>query len=247
MSFIRRTYRQWHRQEDLIHFQVVCKETDLDIGIRRERYSPELVQWVEKLVRDVRGPLEEYVRRDPAFLKAHTPYQPLPGAPAIAVEMADAGRRAGVGPMAAVAGAVAGQVGKALCRRSRDVIVENGGDIFLRSACLRRIGIFAGQSAFTGRLALEIRPEDTPLGICTSSGTVGHSLSYGCADAVVVLSASPALADAAATAAGNLVQSPDDVQKAAGLAAAIPGIAGVVVICGDKLAAWGRVKLVPAG
>jgi len=247
LPYIHRTYRRLHRQDDLVHYQVSVKETDLDIGVRRERFSEALVRWTEQLVAQVRAPLEEYVRRDPAFLKAHTPCATLPGAPEIVLEMAAAARRAGVGPMAAVAGAVAGAVGRALARRSRDVIVENGGDIYLRSARIRRIGIFAGESVFSHRLALEIRPEDTPLGICTSSGTVGHSFSYGRADAVVVLAPSPALADAAATAAGNLVQGPEDVQKAADLAATIPGVSGIVVICGDRLAAWGRVKLVPTG
>ncbi|MBE3587691.1 MAG: UPF0280 family protein [Thermoanaerobacteraceae bacterium] len=241
-----RTYRRLHRQEDLVHFQVVVKETDLDIGVRRERFGPDLVKRVERLVRDCRAPLEEYIRRDPAFLKAHDPYDPLPGAPPLARKMAAAARLAGVGPMAAVAGAIAEEVGRALARFSRDVIVENGGDIFLRSACIRRIGVYAGDSPFSHRLALEIRPADTPLGICTSSGTVGHSLSFGMADAVVILSPDTALADAVATAAGNLVKDPDHVQKAADFAAAISGVVGALIICRDKMAAWGRIKLVPA-
>ncbi|WP_027717852.1 UPF0280 family protein [Desulfovirgula thermocuniculi] len=240
-----RFYRLSHRQEDLVHFQVVVKETDLDIGVRRERFSPELVRRAEEIVRACRAPLEEYVKRDPAFLRSLVPYDPLPGAPEMVVEMARAARAAGVGPMAAVAGAIAGRVGRALARFSRDVVVENGGDIYICGTRTRRVGVYAGSSPFSGRLAVEVRPQDMPLGICTSSGTVGHSLSFGVADAVVVLSPNAALADAVATAAGNLVKGPEQVQEAVDFAASIPGVTGVLVICRDRLAVWGRVRLLP--
>ncbi len=246
MEYLERDYRLRHRQEDLAHFRVVVKETDLDVGIRKERYSDEIVSLAEKLVKLYRGQLEDYIRRDPGFLKSHIPYDLQPGAPAIASAMAGAARAAGVGPMAAVAGAISEAVGRELSRYSRDVIVENGGDIYLRSRRKRTVGIFAGKSALSRRLALEIRPEDTPAGICTSSGTVGHSLSYGCADAVVVLSPSAPLADAVATAVGNSVRSDGDLEGAVGLALSIPGITGALVIFGNKLAVKGKIKLVPA-
>ena len=245
MDFTERFYRQQHRQEDLVHFQVVVQETDLDIGVRKERFSPELVKWVEKTIRDSRKPLEDYIRRDPGFVKALIPYPVFPDAPPLAQSMAEAGRLAGVGPMAAVAGAMAEWVGKAIAKRSRDVIVENGGDIFMRTSRIRKVGIFAGDSPLSNRVALEIRPDQTPLGVCTSSGKVGPSLSLGQADAVVVLSPSAALADAAATACGNLVQTVDDLEKAIELAPKIKGITGVVIIKDDQLAVWGKVKLLP--
>ncbi|MBC7324461.1 MAG: UPF0280 family protein, partial [Moorella sp. (in: Bacteria)] len=182
----------------MLHFRVVIQETDLDIAVRKERFSAELVKAAQKATRECRRPLEEYIRQEPAFARALTPYEVAPTAPPVVREMARAGMMAGVGPMAAVAGAIAECVGRTLARYSKDVIVENGGDIFLRSTRIRRIGIFAGKSPLSYRLALEIRPDFSPLGICTSSGTVGHSLSFGKADAVVVLSPSAALADAVA-------------------------------------------------
>lgn len=245
MQYIERSYRQTFRQDDLVHFQVVVRQTDLDIGVRRERFSAELARWVEEMVREQRALLENYIKEDPAFLHSLTPCALKPGAPPMAVDMAEAARRAGVGPMAAVAGAFAQYVGRALARRSKDVIVENGGDIYLRSTRLRRIGIFAGKSPLSNRIALEIRPEDTPLGICTSSGTVGPSLSLGKADAVVILSPSAVLADAVATAAGNLVQNKEDVQKAAEFAIGIEGVTGALIIKDDRLAAGGKLKLIP--
>lgn len=245
MDYTERSYRSLHRQGDLVHFQVVIKETDLDIGVRRERVTPELVQWVEGLVKEQRLLVEEYIQRDPEFKTTLVPHRLLPGAPELAREMAEAAGLAGVGPMASVAGAFAQCVGRELAKRSRDVIVENGGDIFLRSAVTRKVGIFAGTSPFTHKIALEVQSWQTPLGICTSSGTVGHSLSFGKADAVIILSSSAILADAVATATGNRVQTGEDVQEAVDFASGIPGINGAIAIKGDKLAAWGQVKLVP--
>ena len=245
MDFEERIYRQQHSQEDLVHFQLAVQETDLDIGVRKDRFSEELVEWVEETIRLCRRPLEDYIQRDPGFVNALTPYVVLPDAPLIVQTMAEAGRLAGVGPMAAVAGAVAEWVGKSIAKRSRDVIVENGGDIFLRTSRIRKVGVFAGDSPLSNRVALEIRPDQTPLGICTSSGKVGPSLSFGKADAVVVLSRSVPLADAVATACGNLVQTVNDLERTLEFASEIPGITGVLVIKDDRLAVWGSVKLLP--
>ncbi|MFZ5648598.1 MAG: UPF0280 family protein [Bacillota bacterium] len=246
MEYIIRDYRLRHRQGDLSHFRVAIKETDLDVGVRKDRFSPDLVSLVEKLVKEIRGQLEEYISIDPGFLKSLVPYDVRLDAPPIAVAMSNAAKAAGVGPMAAVAGAISEVVGSTLLKHSRDVIVENGGDIYLRTRCTRTIGIFAGSSPLSHRIALEIKPDQTPIGICTSSGTVGHSLSFGCADAAVILSPSAPLADAVATATGNIVRSHYDLEKAVEFALSVPGITGAVVILGTKLAAKGKIKLVPA-
>jgi len=245
LDFEERSYRQHHSQEDLVHFQLVVEETDLDIAVRKDRFSNQLVDWVEETIRACRRPLEEYIQRDPGFAKALTPYTVMSDAPLIVQTMAEAGRLAGVGPMAAVAGAVAEWVGKSIAKRSRDVIVENGGDIFMRSSRIRKVGIYAGDSPLSNRVAIEIRPDQTPLGICTSSGKVGHSLSFGKADAVVVLSPSVPLADAVATACGNLVQTVDDLQRTIEFASEITGVTGVLVIKDDQMAIWGSVKIIP--
>lgn len=245
MEYVERSYRRQFRQEDLTYFQVVVRQTDLSVGVHRGRFSLELTRWVEEMVQKERVLLENYIKSDPVFLNTLKPHTVSPDAPPIAADMADAARKAGVGPMAAVAGAFAQYVGKALVRRSRDVIVENGGDIYLRSTRQRRIGVFAGSSALSNRIALEIMPEDTPVGICTSSGTVGPSLSLGKTDATVILSPSAILADAVATAAGNLVQSKEDIQAAVEFAIGIEGITGALIIKDDHLAACGKLKLVP--
>jgi ApbE superfamily uncharacterized protein (UPF0280 family) len=146
--------------------------------------------------------------------------------------------------MAAVAGAIAEMVGMELLQYSDEVIVENGGDIFIKTNVPRKVGIYAGNSPLSGKIAIKIYPEETPAGICTSSGTVGHSLSFGKADAVVVVSRDAFLADAVATAVGNRVKNPSGIKDAVDFAAGIDSVEGVLVIIGDKLGAWGKIELV---
>jgi ApbE superfamily uncharacterized protein (UPF0280 family) len=161
--------------------------------------------------------------------------------------MADSAAEAGVGPMAAVAGAIAEFVGNGLLEFSPEIIVENGGDVFLKSLKNRIVSIYAGESPLSEKIGLEIQPEETPLGICTSSGTVGHSLSYGQADAVVAVSKSTPLADAAATAIANLISKPDDIPKGIEFAESIRGLKGTVIIKGDRMGVWGDIKISQTG
>jgi len=233
-----RTYRHWIRDRDLVSFNVVVKETDLYI-----RAVVNLKRKALKLVSKYRDILERYIELHPTFL---TSLEPLPvdrSAPHIIKMMAVSANRVGTGPMAGVAGAIAEFVGTGLLAFSPEIIVENGGDIYLKSLKKRRIGIYAGKSPLTGKIGLEINEEDTPLGICTSSGTVGHSLSYGKADAVIVTSKSAILADAAATAIGNLIKEPADITRGIELAKRIEGLKGVIIITGSNIGLWGEVNI----
>ncbi len=233
-----RTYRHWVKGKDLISFNVVVKETDLYI-----RASRNLKSKAFKLVLKYRDTLERYIERHPSFLTSLNPLPIGDDAPHIVKSMLESARKVGVGPMASVAGAIAEFVGTELLAFSPEVIIENGGDIFLRSLGKRIVGIYAGKSPLTGKISLEIDGEDTPLGICTSSGTVGHSLSYGTADAVVVLSQSATLADAAATAIGNLIKQPGDIPSGIEFAKGIEGLKGLLIIKDDKVGLWGEVKI----
>ena len=87
-------------------------------------------------------------------------------------------------------------------------------------------------------------PAEKGLGVCTSSGTVSHSLSFGKADAALIISFDAALADAAATAAGNAVKNKDYIEKGINLAKSIDGVKGVLIIVGDKMGTWGEIKLI---
>lgn len=235
-----RTYRNWVRGKDLVAFSVVVKETDLYIRARHNLRRKAL-----KAVMKYRAQLEKYIEHHPGFLTALEPFPVEEDAPTIVRVMAKAGEKAGVGPMASVAGTIAECVGMELIAFSPEVIIENGGDIFLQSLRRRLVGVYAGESSFTRKIAIQIEPEETPLGICTSSGTVGHSLSFGRADAAIVLSPSTALADAAATAIGNLVKEASDISGALEFAEGIAGLKGVVVIKGDRIGLIGRIKIVP--
>lgn len=233
-----RTYRQWVQSKDLVLFNVVHKETDLYIGA-----SKNLTKETRQLLLDLRAGLDNYIKGHNEFLSSLKPLKVPDDAPAIVREMAQAAARAGVGPMAAVAGAVAEYIGRELSAFSQEVIVENGGDIYIKSLKDRKVAIYAGGSSLSEKIALKIKAKDTPLGICTSSGTIGHSLSLGRADAAVVVSKSVALADAVATAIGNRVKKVGDIQKGLDYARSISGVLGAVIIKGDKMGLWGEIEV----
>ncbi len=235
-----RTYRHWVRDTDLISFNVVVEETDLHICARANLRRKAL-----RLVSKYRDTLGRYIEQHPTFLTSLDALPVKGNTPHIIRAMLEAAGKAGVGPMASVAGAIAEFVGSELLAFSPEVIVENGGDIYLRSLIKRVIGIYAGKSPLTGKIGLEINGADTPLGICTSSGTIGHSLSYGKADAVIALSKSTILADAAATAIGNLIKEPADISSGIELAKSIEGLKGVIIIVGSNMGLWGEVKICP--
>jgi ApbE superfamily uncharacterized protein (UPF0280 family) len=147
--------------------------------------------------------------------------------------------------MAAVAGVIAHYVGRDIAGYTDTVTVENGGDIFIHNPMGETtVGIFAGSSPLSHKVSLKIHGDATPLCVCTSSGTVGHSLSFGQADAVCVVSKSGALADAAATAIGNMVKGKGEISYALDSGSRIEGVLGIVIIVNDRLGAWGDIELV---
>lgn len=235
-----RTYRARHTAQGLLHYQVVIEETDLWISAERDM-TAEVTQWI----RELRNQIMEAELRFPGFLRSLEPIA-AQSENTLTGRMLTASSKAGVGPMAAVAGAVAQAVGEALCHAgcSRSICVENGGDIYMDSDEDRTILIYAGMSPLSEKIGLRIRKEQFPLGICTSAGTVGHSLSFGKADAAVILAKDAALADAVATAAGNHLKTPEDMEGTLNFVKSIPGIIGCVLIIGDQLGAWGDIELV---
>jgi ApbE superfamily uncharacterized protein (UPF0280 family) len=243
-QYVRRDYRALHEARDMRYFNIRIKETDLDIAVDQVSYNDHLISLCQNEVRKLRAELECYISRHPAFRTSFVPLALLPDAPPVARHMAGAAARSGVGPMAAVAGAFAQAVGEMLMNEVQETIVENGGDIYLNSNKDRLISVFAGRSKFSGRLGIKVRAESSPLGICTSSGTVGPSISMGKADAVVILAPDAALSDAVATGAANLVQNRDDLMKAVQFVQNINDVSGILAIKDDKMAAWGDIEIV---
>jgi ApbE superfamily uncharacterized protein (UPF0280 family) len=238
-GFGERFYHHWVQTEDLGSFRVIVQETDLFILAQQD-----LTELATQSVIHYRTQLEEYIQRHPEFQTSFQPVEVDNDAPPLIHTMASAAKCADVGPFAAVAGAVAEYVGQDLLRYSPEVIVENGGDIFAASQQSRVFGIYAGNSPLTGKIAIKINVSQMPCGVCTSSGTVGPSFSFGRADAAIVIAKSAALADACATALGNRVFRAADIPKGLAYAEQTAGIDGVVVIIGDQIGAWGKVQLV---
>jgi len=235
----KRTYRNLVKTDDLIKFEVMVKETDLLVRAERD-----LTKETRESILKYRYQLETYIAMNPEFQKSLIPLKGDSDVPEIVREMIRTSQLAHVGPMAAVAGAMAESVSKDLLKLSKEVIVENGGDIYLSTSKERTIGIYAGDSPLSLKIGIVIRPEETPLGICTSSGTVGHSLSFGKADAVCILSRSAALADAAASAVGNIIQEKKDIELGLERGKEIEGVLGTLIIVGEKMGVWGNIKLI---
>ena len=233
-----RTYRHLVRTDDLVNFEVIVRETDLLVRAKRD-----LSQETRQSVLNYRHQLETHITAHPEFAGSLVPLNEDPYAPKIVQEMIRTSQLANVGPMAAVAGAIAEFVSKDLLKLSEEIIVENGGDIYLVTSRERTIGIYAGDSPLSLKLGIRIQPEESPLGICTSSGTVGPSLSFGKADAICILSKSAALADAAATAVGNRVKTKEDIESGLEKGKTIEGVIGVLIIIGDRMGIRGNIKL----
>ena len=239
MVYQPRTYRDSLKTAGLVSFTVVIKETDLFITA-----SHAAEHAARTAVLNARHKIEQYIQNHPGFLSSLIPLPADECAPDIIQDMLRASAAAGVGPMAAVAGAVAEHAGREILKQCDEVIVENGGDIFLQVNREITISVFAGSSSLSNRIGIKISPHNSPSGVCTSSGTVGPSLSFGTADAVTIISPSASLADAAATAVGNLVKSSADIEHAIDAGKKIRDVSGILIIKDDQMGVWGNINLV---
>jgi uncharacterized protein len=193
---------------------------------------------------DARQVLEAYIVRDPFFAATFDPYEP-DSDEIVITRMADATRKAGVGPMAAVAGTIAWAGIEAMQEAGASFgVIDNGGDIALVANRAVRVGVHAGAAALSNRVAFIVPPQDSVLGICTSSATVGPSISFGIADAVTIFSQDVALSDAWATSVCNQIR-PDD-KSVLGRVNPVE-VSGIFAIIGDVTVRWGDLPpLVPA-
>jgi len=237
-DYQKRFYRGLTKSSDLLGQEVVVKETDLFIFAEKD-----IKLITEEVVKKYRAQIEAYIKRRPEFMTSLEPIKQDSLAADIIKEMIRTTELAGVGPMASVAGALSEFSGNELLAHSRQIIIENGGDIFIKSDKVRTIAIYAGDSPFSNKIFIKIKPEDTPVGVCTSSGTVGHSLSFGKADACVIIAKSATLADAVATAMCNRIKKKKDIAPSLKFALSIKGVKAAVAILGKELGSIGNVEL----
>jgi ApbE superfamily uncharacterized protein (UPF0280 family) len=233
-----RTYRA-SRRDDLVSFQLVIEETDLWVAAREDLGAP-----IADHVRLLRGQIKAYAAVHPEFLTSLEPLETAPRAPEIIRRMCHAGALTGVGPMAAVAGTLTQMLAERFRERSPDLLIENGGDTYLCSTRDRHIGILNMPDQAV-RLCVPVSAREFPCSFCASSAKIGHSLSFGKADLVVVRAQDAALADAAATALANSLTGASAMDavlaKAQGWESL--GLDGVFTQCEGKIGVWGKMQL----
>ena len=241
MEYRERSYRSRFSSDERRWFCVKFLESDLWIGVDSGSYRASMEADTYAMLVDLRRQMDAYLLMDPQYKTALTPYDAGLEAPNILKEMSRVSHKTGIGPMSAVAGAVAKKVAEFL--GTQEVIVENGGDIYAQAASDMDISVFAGQSPLSEKIGLHIPAAEFPLGICTSSGTVGPSLSLGRADAVMIVCKDVLLADSYATAMANRIKTVNDLQSVIDRISDIPEILGAIAVKDDRMAITGRFEL----
>lgn len=233
-----RSYRR-AQQSELITFQTIVYETDLWIAAHKDLSEP-----VAEYVRQLRGQIQAYAAIFPEFFTSLTPMAASSHAPEIIKRMCAATQLVQVGPMAAVAGTIAQMVAEYFYAQSPDLLVENGGDTFLFSTKDRQVGILSIPDQDL-RLCVRVQATEFPCSFCASSAKIGHSLSFGNADVVVVRSQNASLADAAATALANMLQDAQDIELVINKAKSWQdlGVHGLFAQCEGQVGVWGQMEL----
>ncbi len=237
-----RLYRHKFNRDRFMLFSVKVEESDLLIGVTPSSFSPDMLRFSEEYLRLLRSELLSIIQEYPNFLANLTP-EDFPNINSeLALEMMAAANKCGTGPMAAVAGAIAQSIGNQIIRyfTPAELFIENGGDIFLKTDEAITITIGAGDSPLSGKLGFRLEADSTPIGICTSSGHIGPSLSFGQSDAVTVICKNAAMADGWATALGNLVGGEEDIEPVLEMAKLEQEIEAALIILGDKIGLIGK-------
>ena len=215
------------------HFEI--QETAVTIISKKE-----YVKTAKDAIFEAREIIERKITEDPFFQTTYDPYLPCNNDDELIQRMCRASVLADVGPMATVAGAVAVYAIERMQEQGcKHAVIDNGGDIVLMTDRDIIIGLFTGDNELKD-IALNITPTDTVKGICSSSGKIGPSVSFGQSNIATVFSNDVILADAAATRLGNLVKD-HDLAEALEIIGNIPGIDGCLMCNDGKLAMFGDI------
>jgi uncharacterized protein len=245
MSYENRWYRDNLNNKRFRSFTVKYLETDLWIGIDPGSYHEEIETYCSRLIVSFRKQLDDYIKGYPLFQNCLTPLPFDTFAPYIAQEMFIQSQNAAVGPMACVAGAFSQIIGNEIIKKysPKELIIENGGDIFLLAKDDINIAVYAGKSILSNKIGICITPNVTPLGICTSSATVGPSMSLGKSDATMIVCKNTALADGYASFFGNMVKSAEDINPVIEKIKNNLDVLSAIIIMGDKFGICGKFKM----
>ncbi len=238
-NYEERYYRTYIEAEKTSSFNITIYESDLQIYT-----DGQLQVALEEELKMIRKTIETYVIACPEFIKSLVPISIKKNDPVIIKHMKEASKKLSVGPMATVAGAVSHYLGEKFYDGTNELIIENGGDLFVYSKEHKTILLHGGPNATVKNLSIKIDKSLLPIGVCTSSGKVGHSLSFGNCDAVTVLSKDTLVADAAATALGNLLKDKKDINSVLQYSKTFKEISGVIAIVDDQMGAWGAFEFI---
>jgi len=191
-------------------------------------------------MKDARRQVQREISANQYFLTSLEPVDCSPTAGPVPRGMCDAARLAGVGPMAAVAGAIAHAALDAMIRQGCEHgWVDNGGDVALVLREPITLEVFSEPLA-EETVALELEPAGRVMSVCSSSGRLGSSISLGDSDVALAIAESGCLADALATAVGNRVRDRDSLrtcfrpfEEIEGFIAGLAMIDGATAMCGD--------------
>ena len=226
-------------------FPVTHLESDLLTGVWHNEYRHEMIQTTKEELIRLRRVLMEYSRLNPSFFSSHIPIPLDPDLPQEITTMIECGGKTGTGPMSSVAGLFASMVAKRLNREYdlSEIVVENGGDLHIKNKSDLISVIHAGKSMLSDKLTVVLPPGSW--GVCTSSGTMGHSVSYGRADAVTVIAEHAPLADAWATEIANRLSGEEILNQILDEISEIPDILGCIIMINDKLGIRGQFEVKP--
>ena len=200
---------------------------------------------IEKPLKKIYEILNVCIKNEPSFLKSLSPIRIKPSFPPVIKEMCAKSAEFNVGPMAAVAGTVNEYLASYLQKYCDILIIENGGDIYIKAERDINVGIYVKNPNFKNRIALRVNAKNMPCGLCSSSGTFGHSFSMGKCDLAIVLAKSAITADAAATALANSISCEDDIPGSIAYFKGFEEIKGLLAIKDKKIGAWGSIEFLP--
>jgi len=245
MIFEARTYRNSLSRERFQSFAIQQETADLWIGVDPNSFQDDMADVAVAALRSALDELNAYGTANPLFKKSLKPCSVQDDAPAMIRHLAAAGEKAGVGPMAAVGGLLSETIGRALLENFSigELVVENGGNLFVKLQDPLVLSIFAGESPLSGMAGMEVLPEQTPLGVCTFTQADKSPMDYGKADAVMIACGDAVLADALTSGFGNRIKKPADVENVLNRTENVPEILAAVLVCDDQIGIRGEFEL----